>query len=177
MWISTLESENHQCSDRIPGQRELVAGAPIHWQTIGGEMDRRIFAVGSVLAGLGVVFGAFGAHALKASLSPEMLATFETGVRYQMYHGLGLLALAWAISNWPETEVGTGGVAATGGTVDLFWKPLPPGADRCALVRRDHSVWGRDAHRRLEPCRLAAGSPGSEDYVVNLPESSRESWC
>jgi uncharacterized membrane protein YgdD (TMEM256/DUF423 family) len=68
-------------------------------------MDRRIFAVGSVLAGLGVVFGAFGAHALKASLSPEMLGVFETGVRYQMYHALGLMALAWAISRWPERRL------------------------------------------------------------------------
>ena len=55
--------------------------------------------------GLGVVFGAFGAHALKASLSPRMLEIFETGVRYQMYHGLGLLALAWAISRWPERRL------------------------------------------------------------------------
>ena len=68
-------------------------------------MERRIFATGSVLTGLGVVFGAFGAHALEASLTPKMLSTFETGVRYQMYHGLGLLALAWAISRWPERRV------------------------------------------------------------------------
>ena len=68
-------------------------------------MERRIFAAGSVLAGLGVVFGAFGAHALKASLSPQMLDTFDTGVRYQMYPGLGLLALAWAISRWPERRL------------------------------------------------------------------------
>jgi len=68
-------------------------------------MERRIFAAGSVLTGLGVVFGAFGAHALEASLTPKMLSTFETGVRYQMYHGLGLLALAWAISRWPERRV------------------------------------------------------------------------
>jgi len=72
---------------------------------MGAEMERMIFAVGSTLAGLGVVFGAFGAHALKASLSPKMLDTFETGVRYQMYHGLGLLALAWAISRWPERRL------------------------------------------------------------------------
>ena len=65
-------------------------------------MERRIFAAGSILTGLGVVFGAFGAHALKASLSPQLLTTFETGVRYQIYSGLGLLALAWAISRWPE---------------------------------------------------------------------------
>lgn len=68
-------------------------------------MERRIFAAGAVLAGLGVVFGAFGAHALKASLSPKMLNTFETGVRYQMCHGLGLLALAWAVSHWPERRL------------------------------------------------------------------------
>jgi len=72
---------------------------------MGAEMERKVFAVGSALAGLGVVFGAFGAHALKASLSPKMLGTFETGVRYQMYHGLGLLALAWAISRWPERRL------------------------------------------------------------------------
>ena len=48
---------------------------------------------GALLAGSGVAFGAFGAHALKAALSPALLEVFETGVRYQMYHGLGLLAL------------------------------------------------------------------------------------
>jgi len=68
-------------------------------------MERRIFAAGSVLAGLGVVFGAFGAHSLRAWLSPEMLGVFETGVRYQMYHALGLLALAWAIGRWPERRL------------------------------------------------------------------------
>ena len=48
---------------------------------------------GAALAGTGVALGAFGAHALKGSLSPENLTIFETGVRYQMYHGLALLAL------------------------------------------------------------------------------------
>lgn len=70
-------------------------------------MERRAFATGAVLAGLGVAFGAFAAHALKAHLSPQLLTTFETGVRYQMYHGLGLLALAWAISHWPERRLVT----------------------------------------------------------------------
>ncbi len=40
-----------------------------------------------------IIFGAFGAHALKKILSTESLQSFETGVRYQMYHGLGLLIL------------------------------------------------------------------------------------
>ncbi|AWN23418.1 DUF423 domain-containing protein [Deinococcus irradiatisoli] len=48
---------------------------------------------GALLAGTAVALGAFGAHALKSTLSADALAVFETGVRYQMYHGLALLAL------------------------------------------------------------------------------------
>lgn len=48
---------------------------------------------GLLLAALGVALGAFGAHALKARLDPAMLANFETGVRYQMYAALALIAL------------------------------------------------------------------------------------
>ncbi len=48
--------------------------------------------MGALFAGLGVVLGAFGAHALKQVLSPEQLVSFETGVRYQMYHSFALLA-------------------------------------------------------------------------------------
>lgn len=42
---------------------------------------------------LGVLLGAFGAHALKKVLSPEMLAVYKTGVEYQFYHALGLLLI------------------------------------------------------------------------------------
>ena len=80
-------------------------------------MERRIFAIGSILMGLGVVFGAFGAHALKASLSASLLTTFETGVRYQMYHGLGLLALAWAVGRWPERRLATAAWLLLAGTI------------------------------------------------------------
>jgi uncharacterized membrane protein YgdD (TMEM256/DUF423 family) len=48
---------------------------------------------GALLAGTAVGLGAFGAHALSAALTPESLGVFETGVRYQMYHGLALLVL------------------------------------------------------------------------------------
>ncbi len=44
-----------------------------------------------MFAGLGIILGAFGAHALKPLLTPEQLVTFETAVRYQMYHAFGLL--------------------------------------------------------------------------------------
>lgn len=49
---------------------------------------------GAVLAALAVAAGAFGAHALRARLSPSDLVTFETAVRYQMYHALGMIAVA-----------------------------------------------------------------------------------
>lgn len=55
-------------------------------------------AAGLILAALGVGLGAFGAHALKARLDPAMLANFETGVRYQMYAALALIALGGQVS-------------------------------------------------------------------------------
>jgi len=56
-------------------------------------MNKRIVIAGLMLIVLGIVFGAFGTHALKSHLSAEKLISFETGVRYQMYHGLGMLML------------------------------------------------------------------------------------
>lgn len=64
-------------------------------------MDRLFFGVGALSALVSVAAGAFGAHALRSRLTPELLAVFETAARYQMYHALGLLAVAWATSRWP----------------------------------------------------------------------------
>lgn len=50
--------------------------------------------LGSLSALIGVGMGAFGAHGLKAVISPEMLAVYQTGVTYQMYHALGLIGVA-----------------------------------------------------------------------------------
>ena len=49
----------------------------------------------SILGGLAVLFGAFGAHALKKILNEEQLKSFETGVKYQMYHALVLLIIGF----------------------------------------------------------------------------------
>ena len=49
--------------------------------------------IGSILAALAVILGAFGAHGLKARLSPEDLAIFETGVRYHIIHALGIIII------------------------------------------------------------------------------------
>src|SRR5262245_61222396 len=56
------------------------------------RMDKTFMFAGALLGGVGVALGAFGAHWLRGRLSPEMLAVFETGVRYHMYHALALLA-------------------------------------------------------------------------------------
>ena len=64
-------------------------------------MERLFFSLGAGSALIAVGAGAFGAHALRARLSPELLAVFETGVRYQMYHAIGLLAASWALTRWP----------------------------------------------------------------------------
>jgi len=68
-------------------------------------MERAFFGLGALFALLGVALGAFGAHGLRATLSPADLATFETGVRYQMYHAFGLFVVAWAASRWAGAPV------------------------------------------------------------------------
>jgi len=57
-------------------------------------MFSRVGAYGAIHGLLAVALGAFGAHGLKGKLSEDMLTVFETGVRYHMYHALGLLILA-----------------------------------------------------------------------------------
>tara|TARA_S200000501_G_scaffold293530_1_gene279153 strand:+ start:612 stop:980 length:369 start_codon:yes stop_codon:yes gene_type:complete len=57
---------------------------------------KSLLIIGSVFAALSVLLGAFGAHALKNRLSIEYLAIFETAVRYQMYHALGILLMGVA---------------------------------------------------------------------------------
>ena len=58
-----------------------------------GPFARRCLAAGALLMLLGVVLGAFGAHALQAELTPRQLASYQTGVHYQMLHALGLLVV------------------------------------------------------------------------------------
>ena len=72
---------------------------------------------GAILMFAAVGLGAFGAHALKQRLSPEMLAIFETGVRYHVYHALGLFAVAWVADKNPAGWANTAGWALTAGIV------------------------------------------------------------
>ncbi len=74
-------------------------------------MDRFFFTSGAVAALIALALGAFGSHYLRTKLSAEMLDIFEIGVRYQMYHALGLIAVAWATSRWPEINLNSAGWA------------------------------------------------------------------
>ncbi len=80
-------------------------------------MDRTLLLVGAAAGFIAVGFGAFGAHGLRSRLSPEMLAVFETGVRYQMYHAFALIVCAWAATKWPGTLVNTSGWLFVAGTI------------------------------------------------------------
>src|SRR4051812_7692901 len=71
-------------------------------------MNRAVAAAGAVLAATAVALGAFGAHALKSGLRPEALGWWQTGVQYQMWHALALVAL------------GTGGVERARGPAAML---------------------------------------------------------
>jgi uncharacterized membrane protein YgdD (TMEM256/DUF423 family) len=62
------------------------------------NFDKKIVVSAAILAALAIGLGAFGAHGLRAVMSPKALTTFETGVRYQMYHSLALLVIGFAMS-------------------------------------------------------------------------------
>ena len=59
--------------------------------------------LGTTFAFLGVIFGAFGAHALKTMITPELLAVYQTGVTYQMWHAFGLIAIALIQQHAPQS--------------------------------------------------------------------------
>ena len=71
----------------------------------GRSAAQRFLVFGSIIAGLGVAAGAFGAHALKEILDAPMLQVFETATRYVMYHAIGLCIVSWAIDRYPEQRL------------------------------------------------------------------------
>ena len=89
-------------------------------------MDRTFLLIGAVAGFTGVTLGAFGAHALRGRLSPEMLVVFETGVRYQMYHALAIIAtglIAARMGGWLIVAAGwlfTAGIVLFSGSLYLM---------------------------------------------------------
>ncbi len=104
-------------------------------------------AVAAVNGLMAVIAGAFGAHALKDRIEPGQLATFEVAVRYQMYHALALMAVAWVMSVRPTRVASASAVCMLAGIV-LFsgslyglslakWRwlgPITPMGGLCFIV-------------------------------------------
>lgn len=80
-------------------------------------MSRTFWTIGALFALLAVAAGAFGAHALRARVEPDLLAVFETGARYHMYHSLALLLTAWAAARWPGSATRAAGWLFVAGIV------------------------------------------------------------
>ncbi len=78
---------------------------------------RALILAGGILGLLGVVAGAMGVHALRDTLDARALSTFETGVRFQMYHSLALLAVGLLAGQWKTGFVKLTGVLFTAGVV------------------------------------------------------------
>lgn len=81
------------------------------------KSERLFFVVGSILAGIAVAAGAFGAHGLKGRIEPQLLEAFATGARYQMSHALALLGVAWGVNRWPQAGLDLGGWLIAAGTI------------------------------------------------------------
>ena len=64
-------------------------------------MDRLFILCGALAAFFGVGLGAFGAHGLKAKLSPAFMSAFQTGVQYHLTHALGLIAIGLLVRAYP----------------------------------------------------------------------------
>jgi len=71
-------------------------------------MKQLVLSIASIYGGLSVIFGAFGAHALKKVLSESQLQSFETGVKYQMYHAIVLLVVGFFFTFESRLQISMG---------------------------------------------------------------------
>ncbi|RUO39601.1 DUF423 domain-containing protein [Pseudidiomarina aestuarii] len=109
----------------------------------------KLFAMlGAITMALGVILGAFGSHGLKERLSADMLAVYQTGVQYQIYHALGLLLVAALMVPYPNaTGLRTGGWILLAGIILFsgslyllaltgwrFFGPITPVGGVCFIV-------------------------------------------
>lgn len=81
-------------------------------------LQKKLIILGSLLGGLSVAFGAFGAHALKQILAEHGRAdTFELAVKYQFYHTLALLAMAALVDKLNESKASWSALLMTSGII------------------------------------------------------------
>jgi uncharacterized membrane protein YgdD (TMEM256/DUF423 family) len=67
-------------------------------------LAKTFLVIGALSGMLAVLLGAFGAHAMRGRLTPDMLAVYQTGVQYHFWHALGLLAIALTLAHFPEAQ-------------------------------------------------------------------------
>jgi uncharacterized membrane protein YgdD (TMEM256/DUF423 family) len=72
-------------------------------------VDRTFFVIAAILGALGVMAGAFGAHALRGRLTVDLIDTFDTAASYHLIHAVALMLTAWAASRWPGTATTAAG--------------------------------------------------------------------
>ncbi len=80
-------------------------------------MEKVLFIIGALSGGLAVALGAFGAHGLRERLTPQLLETFETAVRYEIYHAFAILVVAFALTRWQSNLLPLAGWAFVVGTI------------------------------------------------------------
>jgi uncharacterized membrane protein YgdD (TMEM256/DUF423 family) len=80
-------------------------------------MHKGFLRTAAILGLLAVTLGAFGAHGLKKIVPPEAIITFETGVRYQFYHALALLAAGMLFEKFPLRSIRYAGICFITGIV------------------------------------------------------------
>jgi len=80
-------------------------------------MDRFFAVAGAASAFIAVAAGAFGAHALRHRIAADLMSVFETGARYQMYHALALLLVAWGTARWSNGAIELAGWCFIAGTL------------------------------------------------------------
>lgn len=80
-------------------------------------MQKTFLILGTLLAGIGVVLGAFGAHGLKKIVGPDTVATYQTGVQYQMYHAFALIIVGVLYERWQSSYLHAAGWLFLGGVL------------------------------------------------------------
>src|SRR5438874_5530367 len=108
MVLHTLSKRGVEC-----GTDRLLSASPARIRSV----DKTFMLIGAVAAFLGVGFGAFGVHGLRGRLSPEMMAVFESAVRYQMYHALALVLVSLVLGRMNGWLIHTAGWCFVAGIV------------------------------------------------------------
>lgn len=70
-----------------------------------GRLETAFAAAGAILLAVATALGAVGSHVMAAHLDPAGLASWQTAVSFQFWHGLGLLAVAWSVSRLPRSRL------------------------------------------------------------------------